>query len=210
MRRAALLGLLLAGPAFGQSTVNPGALDSLSPARRMNPPARDGADHRAPTAPKPIPAPAKAPKPAIPAEPPPIASLPPPIEVPIAKPPPPAPVPVVENAPGEATPLSAGVRVTFGPDRSDLNPATVDALRRFATEVKPNEQITIDVLAYAAGPPDDPSTPRRVSLARALAARAVLISEGIPSVRIYPRALGTNAGDGPADRVDVVRAGAKP
>ena len=42
--------------------------------------------------------------------------------------------------------------------------------------------------------------------ARALAARAVLISEGIPSARIYVRALGAAGGDGPADRVDVTSA----
>ena len=57
--------------------------------------------------------------------------------------------------------------------------------------------------AYAAGSPEDPSTPRRLSLARALAARAVLINEGIASTRIYVRALGSAADDGPADRVDL-------
>ena len=61
----------------------------------------------------------------------------------------------------------------------------------------------VQVTAFAAGSPEDPSTPRRLSLARALAARAVLINEGIASTRIYVRALGSAAGDGPADRVDL-------
>jgi hypothetical protein len=51
--------------------------------------------------------------------------------------------------------------------------------------------------------PEDPSTARRLSLGRALAARAVLINEGIPSTRIYPRALGATGGDTDRDRVDV-------
>ena len=95
--------------------------------------------------------------------------------------------------------------MTFGPDRTDLNPATEAALREFARSVKESEA-AINVNASAAGGPEDPSTPRRLSLARALAARAVLISEGIPSARIYVRALGAAGGDGPADRVDVTSA----
>lgn len=199
--RALLVLALVSSPALAQSTVNPGALDRpkpSSPTTNTKPAQTQAAS------------PLKTAKPPIPTEPPPIASLPPPVSVPTAKPPPPPPVPVTADAPGDATPLPTGIRVTFGPDRSDLNASTVQAIRAFAAQVKPNEQAAIDILAYAAGGPDDPSTPRRVSLARALAARAVLISEGIASVRIYPRALGTTAGDGPPDRVDLLQAGAKP
>ncbi len=49
-----------------------------------------------------------------------------------------------------------------------------------------------------------------MSLARALAARAVLINEGVPSTRIYPRALGAAGGDAGRDRVDVVPGPAGP
>ena len=76
-------------------------------------------------------------------------------------------------------------------------------MQKFAQLVK-DQPIGIDVVATAAGSADDPSTPRRLSLSRALAVRAVLINEGIPSTRIYPRALGPNIGDGPPDRVDVI------
>ena len=205
MRATVLLWLVAApaftNPALAQSSVNPGALDHLKPSHPA------AAPHA-----KPTPPPAAAPKtvkPALPADPPPIASLPPPVAVPVIKPAPPPPVPVAADAPGEASALPTGIRVTFGPDRSDLNAATVEAIRAFAAQIRPNEQQAVDILAYAAGGPEDPSTPRRVSLARALAARAVLISEGITSIRIYPRALGSTAGDGPADRVDVLRAGAR-
>lgn len=120
--------------------------------------------------------------PAIPTTPPAAAVLPPVVVVPHPLPPPP-PVPVTATAPGTATKLSDGVRVTFGADRADLNPGTEFALQDFAKVVK-DQPVAINVMATAAGTQDDPSTPRRLSLSRALAVRAVLINEGIPSPRI--------------------------
>ncbi len=110
---------------------------------------------------------------------------------------------MVPDAAGDASKLPGGVRITFGPGNADLNPATDAALRTLARAVKADPKVSLNLYAYAAGTPDDPSTPRRLSLSRALAARAVLISEGIVSTRIYPRALGATAPDGPPDRVDV-------
>lgn len=137
--------------------------------------------------------------------PPPAPAPPPP------RPVPPPPVPVVQGAPGEATRVGeGGIRVTFGPGSSDLNPGTEAALRDAARAARANEQVSLYVNAYAAGQPDDPSTPRRLSLARALAARAVLISEGIASTRIYVKALGPSTPDGPPDRVDVLTTPAAP
>ena len=136
--------------------------------------------------------------------------LPPVVEVPHAAPPPPPPVPVLPDAVGEASPIPGGVRLTFGEGKADLNPATDGALLKIAGQVKGDPAVDVNVLAYATGNPDDPSTPRRLSLSRALAARAVLISEGIVSTRIYVRALGTTPSDGPPDRVDVVTAGTPP
>ena len=113
------------------------------------------------------------------------------------------------DAPGAASQIANGVRVTFGPDRYDLNPATEAALRELARTLK-DKDTSINVYAYAAGSSEDPSTPRRLSLARALAARAVLMSEGIASPRIYPRALGPQGGDADHDRVDVVAGNPSP
>ncbi len=212
---AALLVILAASgeplgltPAAGQ-TVNSGALDALSPPK-PTPPAKPATPHPARPAHPPAPAHASAAKPAAPARPPvvptvppEIAAIPPAVPVPISRPPPVPTVPIADDAPGEATPIPGGVRVTFGPDRADLNPVTEPALRSFARTVKA-EQAAVNVVATAAGSADDPSTPRRLSLSRALAARAVLITEGIPSTRIYVRALGANGPpDGPPDRVDV-------
>lgn len=125
--------------------------------------------------------------------------LPPAIPVPVRSPLPPAPAPVVADAPGEATPLHTGplgsaLRLTFGAGRSDFNPATDNALRALVHAAPPGSRF--DVVAHAAGVPEDPSSPRRTSLSRALAVRSVLIAEGIPSERILVRALGTE-GDAP-------------
>lgn len=131
--------------------------------------------------------------------------LPPPSPVvPVRAAEPPPPVPVKANAPGTEAAIKNGVRVTFGPGSADLNPATEAALRRFAKAAR-DGSTPISIVATAAGTPADPSTPRRLSLSRALAARAVLIEQGIPSPRIWVRALGPQDAGGPADRVDVTR-----
>ncbi len=51
------------------------------------------------------------------------------------------------------------MRITFGAGTADLNPSTDDALRQVAREVKADPAVDLNVLAYAAGVPDDPSTP---------------------------------------------------
>jgi len=213
--------LALAPAASAQVSVNPGALDALpraqtAPHRRAparthqqpaKPPSRNGQKPATPPAPQAAPAPARPSqpeKPPIPPIPPAILALPPPVAVPLAQPPPTPTVPVAPDAAGLATPITGGVRITFGPDSANLNPATEAALRSFARSVKDNEGASINVYAYAAGSTEDPSTPRRLSLSRARAARAALMAEGIPSARIYPRALGPAGGETDRDRVDVV------
>jgi outer membrane protein OmpA-like peptidoglycan-associated protein len=222
---------------MAQVSVNPGALDQLSP----SPPATHGEHkaaphhpvHRAPahtahpghathtTHPVEHPEPAKhAPPPPAPEAslppvrlapaPPPAAVLPPPVVAPQPRPAPVQLAPVVPDAVGQATQIPGGLRVTFGPGKADLNPQTDAALLAFAHTIAADPSATVNVYAYAAGTPDDPSTPRRLSLSRALAARAVLINQGIASARIYPRALGATPSDGPPDRVDVTQVGIAP
>ncbi len=186
--------------------VNNGALDALKPAPRapQHPAQRAPQRHApGPQAARPAPAPPVPKPPAVPAAPPEIAAIPPAVAVPVQRLPEPPPVPAAADAPGDATPLPpGGLRATFGPGRSELNADTEAAIRGFARPLRDTAQ-AVQVTAFAAGTPEDPSTPRRLSLARALAARAVLINEGIASTRIYVRALGAAAGDGPADRVDL-------
>ena len=217
--------LLTVSPAAAQVTVNPGALDLLpsqsgrpAPAARPTSPrspapapasAARPAPHTppAPAAPPsgsqpPAQTPAAGARPVIPTVPPAIAALPPPPPIPAPR------IPVVvvpaigADAPGTVAQQPNGLRITFGPDRQDLNAGTDAALRALARSVRAG-MASVTVLAYAAGTPDDPSAARRLSLGRALTARAVLINEGVASSRIYPRALGATGGDTDPDRVDV-------
>lgn len=116
----------------------------------------------------------------------------------------PPPPPVVASAAGEVIDVPGGTRITFGPASAALNPATESALREIGAAAAKNPGAVVNVIAYSSGPKDDPSTPRRISLDRALAARAVLMAQGVPSTRIYVRALGTGYGEGPPDRIDLV------
>jgi outer membrane protein OmpA-like peptidoglycan-associated protein len=116
-------------------------------------------------------------------------------------------VEIAPDAPGTAERLGKeGLRITFGPGSAVLNPATAAALRDLARRLSATGSLT--VAAFAPGTPEDPSTARRISLARALAARGVLIGEGIASPRILVRALGASApiAEGPPDRVDLLPA----
>lgn len=143
--------------------------------------------------------------PAVPAAPPANPVIPPPpFVMPSHKPPPPPPVPVKADALGTASEADGGLRITFGPASSDLNPATLAALRTLAASLLKDPLRVVQITAYAPGVVDDPSTPRRLSLDRALAARAVLINAGIVSDRIRALARGAaDPGGGPADRADI-------
>lgn len=164
-----------AQPAARNAARKPGATAKPSAAGRTN-------RHQAASTP------ANAPAATIPgAPPPPPVFTAPVINVPLHPPAPPPPVPVVQTATGTATPLADGVRIGFGASSSDLNPGTMQALHDFAARVKaqPDARAVLD--AAAVGSADDPSTPRRLALSRGLAARAVLINDGIASTRIYVR-----------------------
>lgn len=164
-------------------------------------------------------------KPSTPPPPPPAALLSPapPPQVALAGPlaPPPAP-PVAPSAP-PASPMSppaanagsaptaanaASLTVTFGAEASDLSTSGAAAVKQLAHSVPENDTISFNVLAYAQGQAADPSSARRLSLARALAVRSALMAAGVPSTRIYVRALGSEAGSGPADRADISVMGA--
>ena len=216
-----LCGTLFCGQAWAQATVDPQALQQLQPRPAEVPRAPPAAPKPAPKPPvrpsappaRPVAKPVARPAPVVPPLPPALPSVPPPIVVPVRPPPPPSPVPVVATAPGVAATIPDGRRITFGETGSDLNPATEAAIRAAVRGAPAGPNTTFTVSAFAAGTPEDPSTARRLSLARALAVRGVLIAEGIPSVRIYVKALGSTSpafADGPADRVDIVASAPEP
>lgn len=206
---AASLLVMLTGatgvPAEAQVRVDPQALGP-APAKPAPRP-RPAKAARAPVAaPAPVASPPPAPvMPAVPAYAPEVPVIPPPIEVATRPAAPVVPAVVTADAPGAATKLGeGGLRVSFGVGRSDLNPASEAALKAFAKALPPDQQITLTAFAPAAG--EDRSLPRRLSLARALTVRSVLLGEGIASPRVIVRALGGVpgvAGDAP-DRVDLV------
>jgi outer membrane protein OmpA-like peptidoglycan-associated protein len=142
--------------------------------------------------------------PPLPATPPAPVTLPPiVVQLPAAQPEAPTPPPISDTAGTSVAPIAGGLRVVFGPDRADLTAETADRLKQFAAAAPSGEVGAFNVIAYAAGPPEDPSTPRRLSLSRALAVRSVLMQAGIASPRIYVRALGSASAGGPPDRVDI-------
>lgn len=129
-----------------------------------------------------------------------------------------------ENAAGEATPEqqaaaetskqpetpaqpAAEVRIVYAPESDELPKESEAQLSALAEKMKSDEEMRIQVLAYASGTPEAESKARRLSLSRGLNVRAFLINAGIRSTRIEIRALGLKLPDaGPADRVDIVPA----
>jgi outer membrane protein OmpA-like peptidoglycan-associated protein len=210
--------LTAATPVFAQVTVDLHALQAL--------PDRPSAGHTPDSSPSPLavthtpmvvtrepqatsqPAPSP-PQPAMPDRVPDTASLEPitpqapPAEA--QKPPPP---PVSDTAATTATPTNAGLRLTFAPGESDLSPESSSSIKQLTAAAPMGDATTFNVLAYAPGKADDPSTARRISLSRAMAVRSALVADGVPSARIFVRALGEQFGDGPPDRVDLSVTGA--
>jgi outer membrane protein OmpA-like peptidoglycan-associated protein len=203
---------LLPLPALAQVTTNDNALSALKPATPANTAAAPASDRkvvhhtiRKPPAPAPqIAKPGQLP--AVPAGPPPNpVFIPPPPVIPVHPKPLPPPVPIKADAVGESSAIPGGMRLTFGPGSSDLNQANDQTLLNIAKLARLDPALYITINAWAPGTNEDPSTPRRLSLDRALAARAVLINAGIVSDRIYAVAKGfLNIEGGPPDRVDII------
>jgi outer membrane protein OmpA-like peptidoglycan-associated protein len=206
--------LLAASGARAQVTTNDKALQALKPepappspaasAAAPPPAASHATPHRA--AVRSAHAKAKpAPLPPVPGSPPPIPVLvPPPPVLPGHVRPPPPPIPIKPDAVGTVAQLGEGLRITFGPGSSDINPAMDQALLDVAAKAKSDPAAIITITAWAPGTKEDPSTPRRLSLDRALNARAILINAGIVSERIDAVAKGaSDIGNLPADRMDI-------
>jgi outer membrane protein OmpA-like peptidoglycan-associated protein len=153
--------------------------------------------------PSPTATPAVPPPATLPTTPPPTAALVPVTPPPAAQPAAPPPPPISESAASSATNAGAGLRVTFGAGQSDLSPASAAAIKGIVQSAQVGETVSFNVVAYAAGTPDDPSTARRLSLSRALAVRSALMADGVNSSRIYVRALGAAGGSDEPDRVDL-------
>lgn len=79
--------------------------------------------------------------------------------------------------------------IDFAPGTSDLPAQAEDKVTQMAHQSLAGTT-TFEVAAHAPAIGGDASAARRLSLARALAARAALVAAGVPGSRIYVRALG--------------------
>ncbi len=109
------------------------------------------------------------------------------------------------SPPVERTPL-ANLRLPFQAAQADLGGDGAATIKGLVDSAPAAEPISYTVLAYAGATPGDPSAARRLSLSRAMAVRTALMNNGVASTRIFVRALGSQAGDAGADRVDITLA----
>lgn len=135
-----------------------------------------------------------------------VAAAPVAAAAPTPAPPPPA---APARAPTQTANLPQGTglpsRVIFPPNVTDVSDQSRPALDAVIRSMKADDQLRIQLVAYASGAPDQASQARRVSLSRAIAVRSYLIEQGVRSTRIDVRALGNRPDSGgPADRVDIV------
>ncbi|WP_230975882.1 OmpA family protein [Acetobacter garciniae] len=146
-----------------------------------------------------------APPPTIPPAPPPEPQLTPaPPDVEIHPFPIPAQPAVELQAQGTVTAIPGGVRLTFAPGSAALNPETHQAILAFGQRLSDKPHIRAMIDAYSSGAANDPSLPRRMALARGLAARSVLMNGGTPSTRIYLRVIGEPPESKPGETQDYI------
>ena len=137
-----------------------------------------------------------------------IAVLPAPLPLLPGAPPPNAPAQMTAPPVAEAPkPVFASIRLPFAPEQTDPNKDGIAAIEALIETAYANGATSFAITGYAAGAQEDPSSARRLSLARAAAVRAVLLNNSVPSRKITVRALGSQAGNGPPDRVDIATTG---
>lgn len=95
------------------------------------------------------------------------------------------------------------VQVAFDAADTDMTGGSRAELKELAERLRSQENMRLQLLAYAEGEGLSPSKARRISLSRALTVRSYLIENGIKTSRIDVRALGNKATSAPLDRVDV-------
>ena len=98
---------------------------------------------------------------------------------------------------------TSSANVVFSPGGSQLSPSAQKALDIIANELKSNEKIRMQLMAYAGESKMPASKARRLSLSRALAVRTYLIEKGVRGTRIDVRALGNKVSSGLPNRVDL-------
>ena len=103
-----------------------------------------------------------------------------------------------------ATATEGQIRITFPADSADIPDSMKAELDALAQKMGSDQNMRIQLLAYASGTSEQASRARRMSLSRALSVRSYLIKQGVSSTRMDVRALGNNVEGSPADRVDII------
>ena len=145
-----------------------------------------------------LPAWAQTPDPSLPPDP---APAPPPVQLTPLRPQTPQPMPGPLQGLQALPQGGFRLRVTG----TDLTPAQVTAVQALARTLAALPQGRITVEAQVAGPAEDVSTARRLSLARAQAVKSALIAGGLTPTRIDHRPLGRLSGA--QDAVDILPPG---
>lgn len=104
-----------------------------------------------------------------------------------------------------AAAIAAGsiVALPFDGETAAIAPANRGSLDSVLGALSADEDLRVQILAFAGGDDLTASRARRLSLSRALAVREYLKAGGIDSRRIDVRALGDKATGEPKNRVDV-------
>ena len=103
-----------------------------------------------------------------------------------------------------AAPVEGQFQIDFPADSADIPDKAKAELDALAQKMSADDNMRLQLLAYASGTADEASRARRMSLSRALAVRSYLIKAGVRSTRMDVRALGNNVQGSPADRVDII------
>lgn len=96
------------------------------------------------------------------------------------------------------------ITISFEVGVPEVPDSAIDDLKGLATRMKADENLRVQLLAFASDPEKSVSRSRRLSLERAVNVRRQLLTAGIDSTRIEVRALGEQSGDGAPDRVDAI------
>ena len=94
--------------------------------------------------------------------------------------------------------------IEFNAGSFDINSEASTALKNLSITLERNSALRLQLHAYAGLSGGSTNRARRLSLSRALAARAYLIGRGVDITRVDVRALGDQTTIGSADRIDLI------
>ncbi len=100
------------------------------------------------------------------------------------------------------------VTLVYAQSAEHLTLEMKNQLRILALQLRRNDDLWVELQAYASPQNGNATQARHVALTRAMAVRAYLIEQDVDLHQLDVRALGNRAAGGPADRVDIVPAAA--